>query len=247
MKSNTNYMSHGISVRRSKIIIFILILMPFLGNAQFSHRIELFAEGTFSAQFDKIKTNKGYINYFEKSTRKGPGTMIGIKYNLAEYPVSLSLGIENATLSDFRVKSNIEISENSQELKLNSINFKIQYQILNNASFDPYLYLGMNLNTFHYKCSDLTYHYHEKSNSQYIQVDDVSWSYKSIQTDFKVPGICGGTGIKIRLSDKIGINGSLNFTYIPQNKTDWFGHAIIIHTYNIGLYYRLFKRRNNIS
>ena len=240
-------MSHGISGRGSKILIFILVLMPFFGNAQFSHRFELFAEGTFSTQFDKRSTGKGFINYFEKSTRKGPGTMIGIKYNLAESPLSLSLGFENATLSDYAVKSNIEISGNSQELKLNNINFKIQYQILNKASFDPYFYLGMNLNTFHYKCSDLTYHYHQESKTEYIQIDDVSWSYKSLQAGFKVPGICGGTGIKIRLSDNIGINASLNFSYIPQNKTDWFGHTIIIQTYNIGLYYRLFKRRNNIS
>ena len=247
MKLNTNYMSNGISSRRSEIFIFILVLMPFFGFTQFSHRIELIAEKTFSAQFDKKNTSKGYINYFENSTRNGSGTMISIKYNLVEIPVSLSLGIENTTLSDYAVKSNIEISDNSQELKLSSINFKIQYQIINKASFVPYLYLGMNLNIFHYQCTDLTYHYHGENNSEYIQIDDVNWSYKSIQTDFKVPGICGGAGIKLRLSDKIGINGSFNFSYIPQNKTDWLGHTIIIQTYNIGLYYRFFKRRNNIS
>ena len=221
--------------------------MPFFGNAQFSHKIELFAEKTFSTQFDKISTSKGFINYFENSTRKGSGTMIGIKYNFAEFPVSLSLSLENATLSDYAVKSNIQISDNTQKLKLNSINFKIQYQILDKATFDPYVYLGMNLNIFHFQCSDLTYQYHGENNSEYIQIDDISWSYKSIQTDFKVPGICGGTGIKIRVSDKIGINGSLNFSYIPQNKSDWFGHTIIVQTYNIGLYYRIFKRKNNIS
>jgi hypothetical protein len=221
--------------------------MPFIGTAQFSHRIELFAEGMYAIQFDKISTSKGFFNYTEKSSRKGPGTKIGIQYNFAKYPVSLSLGIENATLSDYTVKSNLEISDDSQELKLNSLNLKVQYQILQKAFIDPYLYLGINLNTFHYQCSDLTYHYHGETNGEYIQIDDISWSYQSIQTNFKVPGICAGTGIRMRVSDNIGVNGSLNFSFIPQNKTDWFGHSIITQTYNIGLYYRLFKRRNNIS
>lgn len=240
-------MLHGILSRRYLIISSILLFLPIIGNAQFSHRFEILVEKSFSTQADNISSSKDYISYYENTDRKGGGTIIGIKYNMNDFPISLFLGYENYKSNDYSINSNINVSDNSQELLIKSADFNIQYIFFNKSTFKPIVFAGLNYNIIEYSRTGISYSYAGTSNSEYIQVDGIGWGYDLVQTDIKAIGVNFGTGLNIRLSDKIGVSGNIKFRYIPQNQTNWLDNHILIKTYSIGVYYRLLKRKNNIS
>lgn len=238
-------MLHGILIRRY-IITFIILFLSIITNAQFSHPFEFLIEKTFSVQADNISLSKDYISYEENTDRIGGGTIIGIKYNMNDFPISLFLGYENYKFSDYSINSNISVSDNSQELLIKRAVFNIQYLFFNKSNFKPNVFVGLNYNSIDYSRTGISYSYSETYDSEYIHIDDISWGYELVQSDFKAIGLNFGTGLNIRLSDKIGVSGNFKFLYIPQNQTNWLDNHILIKTYSIGVYYRLLKRKNNI-
>jgi hypothetical protein len=239
-------MLHGILIRRYIIISSILSFLPIITNAQFSHRFEFLIEKTYSTQTDNISSSKDYISYYENTDRIGDGTIIGLKYNLNDLPISLFLGYENYKFSDYSINSNISVSDFSQELIIKSADLNIQYLFFNKSTFKPTVFVGLNYNGINYSRTGISYFYAGTSNGEYIHIDSIAWGYDLVQTDIKAIGVNVGTGLNIRLSDKIGVNGNIKFRYIPQNQTNWLDNHILIKTYSIGVYYRLLKRKNKI-
>lgn len=233
-------------LKRILLITTFLILIPLIVSAQFSYRFEVIVGEAFSSHYDKISVDGNYLDNI-KNNRNGNATMLGVKYNLNKYPLSIYLGYEYSNLSDYSSNSNnIDVSYNTHAYKINSIDLNVQYLFFTKSSLKPFLLVGLNYNHINYLTTGLSYNFSDESNNEYIQIDDISWGENSVQTDLNALGYCLGAGFNFRLSDKIGINSNIKFNLIVQNQNEWFGNYIIGQTYNIGMYYRISKRKNNI-
>lgn len=236
----------GILSRRLAITC-LLLFASIVVNAQFSHRFEVLAGASFPYQLDKINISQGYISFSETTKRAGTGTLIGIKYNLKDFPVSLLLGYEINKLSDYSIISNLNVFEQSQELHMKSVDLDIHYLFFHQSTFKPYVVAGLNFNNLDYTRRGVSYDYNIPSDDGYIQTDHIVWGYDLIQSSFYTFGFNMGTGVNIRLTDKIGINGNVKWKYIPQNQTNWLDNQLLIRSFSMGIYYRLLKRKNNLS
>ena len=217
------------------------MLTPTFVCAQFSHRFEISAEKTFSSQFDNIR-------FFEKSisyNRTGGGVASGIKYNFRSIPMGLFLGYEDSKYTNYSLKSDLDLLGLTNKLKIKNIDLDVQYLFFRQSTFKPYISIGMNFNSIDYFVVGLKYnHIIEASSNEFIEIDEIM--YNPIHSNFNALGLKLGAGLNVQLSDKFGIAGSVKLRYIPQNQTDWLGN-LTTYTASIGVYYRLFKRKNNIS
>ena len=234
----------GFIIRKSILFVIILALTHITVNAQFSHRLDIIAEKTISNQSDKVIFQKNYIDY----KRKGEGFSFGMKYNFSKLPMALYLGYEDADFSDYSIKSNINVYNFSNDLEIKSIDLDIHYLFYKRSIIKPYIFVGVNYNMIDYINTGFILSNYRPSEQGYIQVKEIRFnSPQSIQTNLNSYGLKVGAGLNVRITDKFGINGSVRFRYIPQNKTNWIGDRISSYTYSIGVYYRFFKDKNIIS
>lgn len=232
-------------ILNKRILLLFLMFCPTLLKAQFSHQLEVLYEKGFHSYSDKVSYNKGYINYYENNIAKGTSGSLSLTYNLKKLPFSLIISAESTTFDDYSVSSSLQSSDGGQQLKINSYALLVQYSFLNKSTIKPFCHLGVTYNLLGYNRSNISYNYTNDSNSDFIQIENITWGYSDIQSDFSSFGITGGLGLHIRLTDKIGLNGKFNLDFIP-NDSDWIGNNLLIKSYKIGVYYRLFKRTNNL-
>lgn len=224
----------------------ILSIFSFSIQAQFTYRFQINIEGTVSKQDDQINLSKGSINYFENTIRHGIGSSIGISYRVKKIPLFLNLKITREAFSVLKYTTNISAKEDDQKLFFNSIGSSLRYEFFNKSTFRPYIFLGISYNNFNLERRNITYSYRTESEQVYLMEDPIIWQYNLVQVKINSIGYFGGIGFSFRASDRIGIYFNTNFDYIPQNKSSWLSNQVIIPSYSLGCYVRLYKRKNNL-
>jgi hypothetical protein len=227
-------------------IALVLSIFSFSLQAQFSYRFQINIEGTVSKQDDRINLSKGSINYFENTIRHGIGTSIGISYRVKKIPLFLNLKMTRETFSVFKYTTNINAKEDDQKLLFNSFGSSLRYEFFAKSTFRPYLFLGISYNNFNLERRNIIYSYSTESENLYSMENPIIWGYNLVQTKINSIGYFGGVGFSFRASDRIGIYFNTNFDYIPQDKSSWLSSRVIIPSYSLGCYIRLFKRKNNL-
>ena len=212
-------MLHGILNKTFVIITMILMFSSIMVKAQFPYRFEIFAEKTFSSL------------YSNNISISGDGIELGIKYNLCNTPLWLSLAYNNSKFSDH----SLSVYQNTYESKISSIDLDIQYLFFRQSVFKPYIFAGVNHNTIDYM-----------GRIPVLVASSDENSY-SDQSKFNVFGLKIGTGLNIRLSDRFGLTGNIMLYNIFQNKNNWVENNMFICTYAFGVYYRFNKNKNNLS
>ena len=234
-------MGHGRYIIKTNFIVIFFVLTHVAVIAQFTHRLEILGEKTFASQSDNILIQGQHIDY----KRTGGGFSTGMKYNFRKLPMALYLGYDYADFSNYSIKSDIDIHNNSNELEIKSIDLDVQYLFLKRSIIKPYIFIGVNYNMIDHISTNLRFS-NIPGREEYIKVDDI-WYNDSNQAKSNSPGIKAGAGLNIKITDKIGINGSVRFRFITQNKSIWIGEKVSAYSCSIGVYYRFFKDKNIIS
>lgn len=234
-------------MNKKRLLIAILLLcLPLISFAQFSHRFEILLEKTFTVENDRLNHKIDDLTFKENTTRTGHGIALGVKYNLKDLPLSLILGYENYDMSNHSIRSNWDITNKSNVLTLESFDFNVQYSF-NKSSYKPYVFLGLSYNDLNVKRTDLSYTYLNIDEPGPIHLEEINWQYDSIEADVKTIGFNFGAGVYVRLTDNFGVSGNLKFRYIPQNNLEWLSEHMFFSTFSVGAYYRFSKRINNIQ
>lgn len=231
-------------MNKKPFLFYCLLLLPNLVNAQFYYRLELSAEGGQTNQYDKLSTKKDNINYYEETFRKGTDVSLGISYRITKYPIFISTTSSFKTYNEYKFNSDLQVLDDKQRLIINSYGLDFKYIAFNKTVINPFISVGFSYNNINYTRDSINYRYFPPSNIDYILIEKIEWGYNKIKTSYATFGLYSSIGIRIRIFDHIGLNGSVKFEYLPQNQSELMGNTVLIRTYNIGLYYRMLKQKN---